>query len=142
MIYATEAEFIETFGELTAVEITNLEDPTATVVDATVMARGLRRASELIDGYVGARYSLPLPSVPPILRTLTLDIARYQMGHYGRESDHRARYEDALRQLQQIANGTLSLGLPEEDAPATLAPMGRVGPVPTARQQLGGWGWR
>ena len=118
MTYATEIEFTEAFGLELSIELTNLENPEADTVDSTVMDRALTDATGLIDGYVSGRYSLPLASTPSLLRKLCLDIARYGLGHYGKEDDARMRYDDALRQLQQIANGTLSLGLPAADTPA------------------------
>jgi phage gp36-like protein len=118
MAYATEQEFIESFGLDLTIELTNLENPEADTVDSTVMTRGLTRASALIDGYLDGRYSLPLASTPELLKSLCLDIARYQLGHYGKEDDARMRYDDALKRLQQIANGTLNLGLPAADTPA------------------------
>lgn len=117
--YATETEFIEAFGLELSVELTNLENPEADTVDSTVMNRALTRATSLIDGYLSGRYSLPLATTPELLKTICLDIARYQLGHYGKESDARMRYDDAMRMLQQIANGTMQLGLPAVDAPAT-----------------------
>ena len=121
MPYATETEFIESFGLELTIELTNLENPEADTVDSTVMDRGLTRASSLIDGYLSGRYALPLASTPELLKSLCLDIARYQLGHYGKEDDARQRYEDALRQLQQIANGTLNLGLPAADTPTIVS---------------------
>jgi phage gp36-like protein len=120
MPYATQTEFIEAFGAELTIELTNLEDPTATTVDATVMTRGLTRATSLIDSYLSGRYALPLSTTPAVLTTLCLDIARYQMGHNAEEKDVRQRYEDALKVLEQIAKGTLNLGLPPADEPTAL----------------------
>ncbi|MEM6836263.1 MAG: DUF1320 domain-containing protein [Cyanobacteria bacterium P01_C01_bin.120] len=117
MPYATETEFIEAFGLELTIELTNLENPEADAVDSTVMDRALNRATSLINGYLG-RYTLPLATVPELLKSLCLDIARYYLGIYGKEDDVRQRYEDAMMQLRQIASGTLKLGLPTADAPA------------------------
>lgn len=119
MPYADETDFIEAFGLQLTIELTNLEDPEADTVDSTVMTRGLTRATSLIDGYLSGRYSLPLASTPELLKSLCLDIARYNLGHYAKEDDVRQRFEDALKMLQQIANGTLNLGLPAVDTPTT-----------------------
>ena len=116
--YATEEEFIEAFGVELTIELTNLEDPEAETVDSTVMDRGLTRATSLINGYLSGRYALPLATVPELLKSLCLDIARYNLGIYAKEDDVRMRYDDAVRQLQQIANGTLNLGLAAVDTPA------------------------
>lgn len=120
MPYATQSEFSEAFGAQLTIELTNLEDPTATTVDATVMTRGLTRASALIDSYLSGRYALPLSTTPEVIKTLCLDIARYYLGHNAEEKDVRQRYEDALKVLEQIAKGLLNLGLPPVDEPTAL----------------------
>ena len=140
MTYATEADFVTAYGQELTVELTNLQNPEAETIDGTVLDRALSKASAIIDGYVGARYSLPLPAIPPTLTALSLDIARYQMGHYGIESDPRKRYEDALKMLRDIANGTLSLGLPEGEAPVSGLPQIAGGGRPISGA-LRGWGW-
>lgn len=132
MTYATSAQFVESFGQELTIEITNLEDPTATTVNATVMTRGLTRASSLIDSYLSGRYALPLSTTPEVLTTLCLDIARYQMGHNALEDDVRQRYEDALKMLSDIAKGILSLGLAPADEPTTLPQGSPVYTAPTA----------
>ena len=131
MIYATSEEFIEAYGQELSIELTNLEDPTATAVDETVMARGLTRASSLIDGYLSGRYALPLATLPPLLTTLCLDIARYQMGHNAMEEDVRQRYEDALKMLGLIATGEINLGLPLVDQPLAIGSPIFTSPGPT-----------
>lgn len=118
MGYATEAEFIETFGLQLTIELTNLEAPDATTVNSTVFIRGATRAAGIIDGYIGSRYALPLTTVPDLLVTLSMDIQRYQMAHHGQEEDVRQRYEDALKMLEKISKGTIDLGLPLVDAVA------------------------
>jgi len=128
--YATQSEFIEAFGAQLTIELTNLEEPTATTVDATVMTRGLTRASALIDSYLAGRYALPLSTTPEVIKALCLDIARYMMGHNAQEEDVRQRYEDALKTLGLIANGTLTLGLPPADAPPAVGSPRFSSPAP------------
>lgn len=79
-------------------------------------------ASQLMDGYLGRRYRLPLASTPGILVTWARAIVRYKL-HKDRITDERtdpiARdYRDALKFLAQVADGDFSLGSvdPEQTA--------------------------
>jgi phage gp36-like protein len=76
----------------------------------------------LIDGYIGKRYRLPLPltQIPTILTTWARAITRYKL-HGERissePSDPIVRdYKDALRFLQQVAEGKFSLGIEDPEA--------------------------
>lgn len=123
MPYATQAEFEDKFGTELTIELTNLENPSAVAVDTDVFGRSQVDGDALIDSYLAVRYALPLSSNPPILRLIALDIYRYLLAHNANEADVRQRYEDALRMLQQIANGTLKLAVEEiDDAAAVGAP--------------------
>ena len=59
-IYATPADLRERVPERELIERT---DPTGTAVDDAALARALGQAAEIIDRYIGARYTLPLPAV-------------------------------------------------------------------------------
>lgn len=75
----------------------------------------VRDAGSLIDGYLAKRgYALPLFPVPPLVSAWARGIARYLL-HKNRTAleskDPIARgYTDALRLLQQTADGKFSLG--------------------------------
>lgn len=75
----------------------------------------VRDAGSLIDGYLAKRgYALPLYPVPPLVTAWARGIARYLL-HKNRTAleskDPIARaYTDALRLLQQTADGKFSLG--------------------------------
>ena len=85
-------------------------------------------ADALIDGYLGKRYTLPLPSPPGILTTWARAIVRYKL-HGDRLStetnDPIVRdYRDALKFLEQIAAGKFSLGI--EDPTSQGSGLGEV----------------
>lgn len=75
----------------------------------------VKDASALIDGYLAKRgYPVPLNPVPDLLVTWARWITRYLL-HQDRISDERSDpivrdYRDALKFLQQVANGQFSLG--------------------------------
>lgn len=77
------------------------------------LERALVDASGEIDGYVGQRYSVPLETVPAAIKRLAVDIAIYRLAQdSGWTEDRRKRYEDAVKLLQGIAKGDVSLGMP------------------------------
>lgn len=111
MTYATQLEFVEAFGQELTIELTNLEDATATTINAAVFLRVATDSDSLINSYLSGRYTLPLSTTPGVIRTIALDIYRYKLGHNAQEEDVRQRYEDALKQLTDIAKGLMNLGL-------------------------------
>jgi len=72
-------------------------------------------ADSLIDGYVGATYTLPLPSTPPLLVDLACDIVRYRLQGDQVPDQVRARYDDAIKLLRQIRAGDLKLEVNGDD---------------------------
>ncbi|NNG05319.1 MAG: DUF1320 domain-containing protein, partial [Inquilinus sp.] len=79
MSYATQAQLVERYGTVRLVELTDRAEPPAGAIDAAVIDRALADADALIDGYVAARYDLPLPAVPDLLRDLALSIVFYKL---------------------------------------------------------------
>lgn len=131
MNYASLEQFVAAFGEREAVELTNLESPTAVAVDTAVMDRALADASALIDSYIQRRYALPLASVPEALVPRCLDISRFRLDVFNPREAVQKRHDDAVRWLEQVAKGLVSLGLAEDAAPQERVGLG-------AAQVLGG----
>lgn len=82
---------------------------------AARISQAIAEADALVDGYLGRRYTLPLPNPPGILITWSRAIVRYKL-HNDRITDDRtdpiARdYRDAVKFLQLIAEGKFSLGV-------------------------------
>lgn len=112
MIYATVEELIAAVPDPSLLaQATGTEEP-----DDAKLEKALDDASAKIDGYIGSRYSLPLPEVPPVLRTYCIDIALYGLLNFralGDLEDVRLRYKDAIDFLKDLIKGGVSLGLPE-----------------------------
>lgn len=109
-MYGSSVEFTQAFGAAEIVMLTNLDTPTATVVNPVPISRALIDAAALIDSYIGRRYLLPLSVTPQVLIPYALDIARYRLDRIRNREDVRLRYEDAIKWLEMIAKGTLTLG--------------------------------
>lgn len=119
-MYASIADMIERFGETEIVELTDLEHTGEVVVD--VAERALTDATAEIDGYLAARYRLPVTDTPRVLSVLCTDIARYRLQKGVATDQARQRYEDALGTLKQIARGEINLPL-ATPPPASAEPM-------------------
>jgi len=109
MPYATQQDIIDQYDEnelIIASDKDNLGVPDPVIVEQALIA-----ASNEIDTYVGSRYTLPLVPVPPVLKPLCIDIALYKMStSTGVTEEKRTRYEDAVKLLTKIANGTIVFG--------------------------------
>ena len=117
MSYTTLALLEERFGTDELIQRSDKYPPYTGAVVTTVIDRAIADADAEIDGYVGARYTLPLPlPTPPVLVPIACDIARYRLYDDAVPDVVRQRYEDAIARLRDIAAGRLSLGV--DPAPA------------------------
>lgn len=121
MSYTDQAKLVELFGEEEILALTNLHKPNAITIDATRLTAAIAWSDNLIDSYLGGRYSLPLPSVPLVLSGYAADIARYQLDSLSPRDDVRRRYDDALKWLGAVCQGKVTLGLDDEGSEADTA---------------------
>lgn len=117
MTYATQQDLIDRFGNTEIAQLTDRDGDGA--IDTVVVDQALLDADQVIDGYLQSRHALPLPNVPQVLVTYACDIARYRLYDERATEQVRRRYEDALKFLQMVGQGKVSLGL---DAAGEAAP--------------------
>jgi len=90
-------------------DVPNPTAPHMPVVDAVIAA-----ASEEVDGYLRARYVLPLDPVPTIIRNLTVHIACYSLYARRMESTVPETVKDqrdrSVKVLEHIQAGKVTLG--------------------------------
>lgn len=98
--YVTEADFERRFGEN---ELSDLLRP------GHSFGQVENEAASIVDGYLAARYTLPLVNVPDLVRGLTADIARYRLWDEKAPEEVFKRYEAALRQLRDLSKGDMML---------------------------------
>lgn len=125
MSYATPQDMEKSFSVRDLVALTN-EDASATTIDADKLQSQLDDATLLIDTYLESRFSLPFAPgrVPKVLRLICQDIAMYRLQSLRPLhdiEDARKRYEDQLKVLREIRDGTLTLGLAEDSKSPTIA---------------------
>lgn len=100
---------ITRFDEKEIVELTDRSNVGELNVD--VLASKLADADAEINGYLQGRYTLPLTSVPDVLKRLACDIARYHLYDNRVTESVRDRYKDAIAYLKLLAAGTVQLGV-------------------------------
>ena len=107
MPYITLADLETRFGRT---ELVQLTDPVnVEAIDTEVVDRTLADVDAEIDGYVAARYALPLPSVPQLLVVIACNIARFRLMGDSTTEEARKRYEDAVKLLKALSAGQVVL---------------------------------
>lgn len=121
MAYCTESDLEK---EIPPANLTDLADDNGDGTrDAGVIARAIADADGEIDAYLATRYTVPLSTVPNLVRKLSVDIALWNL--YSRKDIRpelrRQRYEDALGLLKRISTGVATLGIATEPPTAASA---------------------
>ncbi|WP_107725948.1 gp436 family protein [Neisseria weaveri] len=112
MAYAVTADMVARFGELEVIQLTDRNQDG--LIDEDVAAVALADATAEIDAYLG-RFKRPFTDVPPILKRLCCDIARYRLTAANGvliTEEIRNRYKiDVLDLLRAMAKGEVQLGV-------------------------------
>lgn len=109
MPYATLDDLIERAG---AAEIRDIADRDRDgILDDDVITKALQDADNLINTYIGAKYTVPLVAVPPIVTTWAVSIARYFLHHNGAPDQVKDDYEDAKAGAKDVARGVGTLSV-------------------------------
>lgn len=120
-MYATLDDLKKQLPEDLLINLT--DDGGSGIIDTTVTDAALETADVEIDGYLGARYDLPLSPVPAIIAKQAVDIAIYNLyaRRQGPPEHWQKRYDNTIRFLERIADGRISLGRDSsgEATPAT-----------------------
>lgn len=122
MSYCTQADLVETYGEQELKQLSDRVNKPAQVVDAAVIGRAIADADAEIDLHLDGRYTLPLASVPLVLKRVACTLT-YANLHTRLADDHPAHLaaERSRKLLSGIASGKLSLGLDSSGQPAPIA---------------------
>jgi phage gp36-like protein len=120
MAYCTLDDIKKLIPEEVIVQLTDDED--AGSVDQARVDEAIAQADAEVDSYCGGRYSVPFSAVPEVVKKLSVDIAVYNL--YSRTVQEipevrRERYRNAIRQLEGISKGLVSLGIGPTPEPAS-----------------------
>lgn len=119
MTYATQQHLIDRFGQQTLVMLTDRAAVATGVIDAAVVTKALSGADELIDGYLGTRYALPLSAVPPLVVHLAEVIAYWNLHITDPDEKTKTDYQDARRTLKDISEGRVRIPAAGIEPPTT-----------------------
>jgi len=115
MAYCTVNDLKGAVSESTLIKLSN-ELGTATTINQTVVDQCIKRADDLINGYLrGGGYTVPLSPVPDIVNTWSVGLSLYELRTRRIEGEANETLEnkkkDIIRQLKECQAGTLSLGI-------------------------------
>jgi phage gp36-like protein len=109
MSYSTQSDLAKLLSPAQLIQLT--DDNADGAADADPITEAIAQADAEIDGYLGARYPVPVSPVPDLLRTLSVAIATWKL--YSRRSllndMRRTGYVDAIDTLKRLAAGTMVL---------------------------------
>lgn len=116
-MYSTLDDIKKLLPEETIIQLT--DDGNLGEVYQGHVDEAIAQADAEINSYCGTKYSVPFATVPDIVKKISVDIAIYNL--YSRRVEEipetRAdRYKNAIKQLEGIAKGLISIG--EDPAPA------------------------
>lgn len=113
-MYITAEMLIAAFSRNILVQLSN-DDSRATEIALPVINTAIQVASERIDAALRSRYQLPLSETPTVISQHCLSLARYWL--YARRPETKMpetvkdTYQQAIKELEQIATGKLHLGV-------------------------------
>lgn len=112
MTYATRADIETLYGPDELRLVLNLmRDAELSGDEIARVDAALSETSSQIESYLSVRYTLPLATVPQVLRSFAVDMTIYRLAlRNGRPRDElRKRYDDAIAFLKSVAKGDANL---------------------------------
>lgn len=118
MTYATQQDLIDAFGESELIAQTDIDPVQTSAIVAARVTRAIAAAEGEVEGYLAARYQVPLATTPANVRQAVCDIARYRLYRDNAPELVVENYKAAVRLCRDISAGTVKLPLPTGDEPA------------------------
>lgn len=142
-MFATLDAMRDKFGESELIELTVTEPPYVQEINMTRLNAAMQQANSEIEGYIGARYPLPLQTVPPFLQSIACDMTRYHAstGAMSENSPIKTRYEAALKTLKEISKGAIQIGGNPTGQAAPIQSSNNAIVMTVGRKDFGGRGW-
>lgn len=112
--YATPDDLITMFGEPQMRAMSDIDEVAAGQVVVQRLQRALETATGEVDGYLTGRYALPLATVPSVVRTHVLCLARYHLMGASPDDKATADRKAAMGFLDKVASGAIPLFAPAE----------------------------
>lgn len=111
-MYSTQDDITKLIPEDSLLQLT--DDEGNGTIDSGRITEAISQADSEIDSYCGRRYSVPFVTVPGIVKKISVDISIYNL--YSRRVEvvpetRSERYKNAIRQLEGISKGAISIGV-------------------------------
>ena len=119
MPYTSLPTLIDRFGERALVALTDRAEFATGTINTDTVDAAIATTDVLIDRYLAKRYALPLDVAQPILDDIAAAIVFWKLHTAQPDPKVKDDYQEALRQLQQIAGGTLALSAAGVEAAGT-----------------------
>jgi phage gp36-like protein len=120
-MYCTQADIEAVIPEAELIQLTDDTVPPF-MVDAAKISAAIAAAGELIDGYISSRYQLPLTNCPALVKRISVDLAVYEIFMRRKKravpETVQKTYDNAMRLLNAIAGGKVTLGSTSAGLPA------------------------
>lgn len=111
--YCTLDDLKKSMSQETLIQLSN--DFSSDTIDIDNVDHAIKQACEDIDGYLRARYELPLKTTPSTLQQIAINISRYYL--YARRPEGpylpeavRDFYKEAIKRLEEIRDGKFTFG--------------------------------
>ncbi len=116
MPYCGQSDLEKKISPAELIQLT--DDAHAGTIDATVIAAAIDEADTLINSYVGKVKMTPLSPVPGLIKNLSVTLAIWSLfvRHSTVDAVRQKANDDAVKTLQAIAQGTVTLGVEEAAA--------------------------
>ncbi|WP_151800731.1 gp436 family protein [Acinetobacter junii] len=99
-MYATRDDMVKRYS---LTEVSQLERYLA---GGESVESAIADAGSIIDGWIGAKYAVPLEYPPDNIKIFVCDIARYLLWKSKASEEVRRRYDDAMSYLKGVSKGT------------------------------------
>jgi len=121
-MYCTLDDIKKQIQETTLVEIT--DDNLSGQINTDVIDETILYADTLIDGYLRSGYTLPLQTLPEIVKVIAIDLSIYRLYsrrfHTDMPESIKDKYKNSIKLLEQIQKGIVSLGIETVGTPPNL----------------------
>lgn len=107
MPYVSLQQLKDRVSEQFLIALTDRSDAPTGAIDLAVLNRALADTDALINGYLAARYKLPLTSIPALVADLAASVCVWKLHVTTPEDKVKADYDAAIKMLRDIAQGVV-----------------------------------
>ena len=113
MNYSSLSDILSTLSESEIARLT--DDAQGKTVNQDIVNEAITKGDEFLNGYLRSRYSLPLSTVPALVKDISVELAIYNLflRRYRTKMPESAdsQYKATIKTLEQIQKGFINLGI-------------------------------